>query len=106
MLHVGNRQVPTTATEFRLLHWFVHHPGRVFTRAQLLDVVWHDTQYVTPRSIDVYVRRLREKIETDPENPHYLRTVRGAGYRFETPTRVVAKILRQSPTGSVGKLGQ
>ena len=85
ILIVRARHVPTTATEFRLLDWFVRHPGRVFTRDQLLDVVWRDTQYVTPRSVDVYVRRLREKIEPDPENPRYIRTVRGAGYRFETP---------------------
>jgi len=85
VLYVRNRHVPTTATEFRLLDSFVHHPGRVFTRDQLLDLVWHDTQYVTPRSVDVYVRRLREKIESDPENPNYLRTVRGTGYRFENP---------------------
>jgi len=45
--------------------------------------VWRDTAYVTPRSVDVYVRRIREKIEADPENPRHLRTVRGAGYRFE-----------------------
>ncbi|HEX6501685.1 MAG TPA: response regulator transcription factor [Terriglobales bacterium] len=83
ILIVGAQPVPTTATEFRLLDWFVRHPGRVFTRDQLLDVVWRDTQYVTPRSVDVYVRRLREKIERDPENPRYIRTVRGAGYRFE-----------------------
>ena len=56
-----------------------------FTRDQLLDAVWRDTSYVTPRSVDVYVRRIREKIESDPENPRYLRTVRGAGYRFEVP---------------------
>jgi two-component system phosphate regulon response regulator PhoB len=57
----------------------------VFTRDQLLDAVWRDTAFVTPRSVDVYVRRLREKIETDAEDPRYLITVRGAGYRFEAP---------------------
>ena len=77
--------VATTATEFRLLDYFARHPGRVFSRDQLLDAVWRDTSFVTPRSIDVYVRRLREKIERDPEDPVYLRTVRGAGYRFEAP---------------------
>jgi len=75
----------TTATEFRLLEYLARHPGRVFSRDQLLDAVWRDTHYVTPRSVDVYVRRLREKIERDPENPRYLKTVRGAGYRFESP---------------------
>ena len=85
-LVVRGNPVTTTATEFRLLDYFARHIGRVFTRDQLLDSVWRDTAYVTPRSVDVYVRRIREKIEPDPENPRYLRTVRGAGYRFEVPT--------------------
>lgn len=84
-LTVRGHLVTTTATEFRLLDYFARHVGRVFTRDQLLDSVWRDTAYVTPRSVDVYVRRIREKIESDPENPRYLRTVRGAGYRFEVP---------------------
>ena len=84
-LTVRGRSVATTATEFRLLDYFARHLGRVFTRDHLLDSVWRDTSYVTPRSVDVYVRRIREKIEPDPENPRYLKTVRGAGYRFEAP---------------------
>lgn len=84
-LTVGGKLVTTTATEFRLLEYFARHLGRVFTRDQLLDSVWRDTAYVTPRSVDVYVRRIREKIEPDAENPRYLKTVRGAGYRFEAP---------------------
>jgi two-component system phosphate regulon response regulator PhoB len=84
-LLVDGKPVTTTATEFRLLDHFARHLGRVFTRDQLLDSVWRDTSYVTPRSVDVYVRRIREKIEPDPENPRYLKTVRGAGYRFEVP---------------------
>jgi DNA-binding response OmpR family regulator len=83
LLTVRGKNVSTTATEFRLLEYLASHTGRVFTRDQLLDAVWRDTHYVTPRSVDVYVRRIREKIEPDPENPRYLRTVRGAGYRFE-----------------------
>lgn len=83
ILSVRNKQVPTTATEFRLLEYLASHPGRVFTRDQLLDAVWRDTAFVTPRSVDVYVRRIREKIEPNPDEPRYLRTVRGAGYRFE-----------------------
>lgn len=82
-LTVGGQVVTTTATEFRLLDYLARHAGRVFTRDQLLDAVWRDTAFVTPRSVDVYVRRIREKIEPDPETPRYLRTVRGAGYRFE-----------------------
>ena len=84
-LTVSGKLTTTTATEFRLLEYFARHLGRVFTRDQLLDSVWRDTAYVTPRSVDVYVRRIREKIEPDPENPRYLKTVRGAGYRFEAP---------------------
>jgi DNA-binding response OmpR family regulator len=84
-LTVRGQQVPTTATEFRLLHHMAAHPRQVFTRDQLLDAVWRDTSFVTPRSVDVYVRKLREKIEVDPENPRYLKTIRGAGYRFEAP---------------------
>jgi two-component system phosphate regulon response regulator PhoB len=80
----GNR-VATTATEFRLLDYFVRHIGRVVTRGQLLNFIWRDTAYVTSRSVDVYVRRIREKIECDPQNPHYLKTLRGVGYRFEVP---------------------
>jgi two-component system phosphate regulon response regulator PhoB len=80
---VRGGQITTTATEFRLLEYLARHPGRVFTRDQLLDAVWRDTAFVTPRSVDVYVRRIREKIEEDPEDPRYLRTLRGAGYRFE-----------------------
>lgn len=80
---VSGRVVPTTTTEFRLLHFLAVHPGRVFTRDQLLDSVWSDTRYVTPRSVDVYVRRIREKIEPDPQNPRYLKTAHGVGYRFD-----------------------
>jgi two-component system phosphate regulon response regulator PhoB len=87
-LKVGGHLQTTTATEFRLLDYLARHPGRVFTRDQLLDAVWGDARFVTPRSVDVYVRRIREKIEADPENPRYLKTMRGAGYRFEMPKTV------------------
>ena len=84
-LRVRGELTTTTATEFRLLDYLARHPGRVFSRDRLLDEVWGDARFVTPRSVDVYVRRIREKIEVDPENPRYLKTVRGAGYRFELP---------------------
>jgi DNA-binding response OmpR family regulator len=84
-LQVRGQAVATTATEFRLLEYLARHAGRVFSRDHLLDAVWGDARFVTPRSVDVYVRRIREKIEVDPENPRYLKTVRGAGYRFELP---------------------
>jgi two-component system phosphate regulon response regulator PhoB len=82
---VRGQPIVTTATEFRLLEYMARNAGQVFTRDQLLDAVWRDTQFVTPRSVDVYVRKLREKIERIPEDPRYIRTIRGAGYRFEVP---------------------
>jgi DNA-binding response OmpR family regulator len=84
-VRVEGRTVLTTVREFRLLEYFAIHRGRVFTRDQLLDSVWKETAFVTPRSVDVYVRRLREKIEADPRHPRYLKTLRGVGYRLESP---------------------
>jgi two-component system phosphate regulon response regulator PhoB len=84
-VQVGGRNVLTTVREFRLLEYLASHRGRVLTRDQLLDAVWKETPFVTPRSIDVYIRRLREKIERDPRHPQYLKTLRGIGYRFEVP---------------------
>jgi DNA-binding response OmpR family regulator len=84
-VQVQGKQVLTTVREFRLLEYLATHLGRVLTRDQLLDAVWKETPFVTPRSIDVYVRRLREKIEIDPRRPRYLKTLRGIGYRFEVP---------------------
>ena len=89
-VRVRGELMTTTATEFRLLEYLARHPGRVFSRDHLLDAVWGDARFVTPRSVDVYVRRIREKIETDAENPRYLVTVRGAGYRFELPKQAQA----------------
>jgi DNA-binding response OmpR family regulator len=87
VLTVRGRVIPATATEFRLLHYLARNAGRVFSRDQILDAVWKDTAFVSPRSVDVYVRKLRAKIEVDPEEPVYLRTVRGAGYRFGSPKK-------------------
>jgi two-component system alkaline phosphatase synthesis response regulator PhoP len=80
----SGKPVPMSTLEFRLLYFLVTRPNRVFTRDQLLDGVWGTERFVTPRSVDVYVRRLREKIETDPQHPAYMKTIRGAGYLFET----------------------
>ena len=87
VLTVRGTVIPATATEFRLLHYLARNAGRVFSRDQILDAVWKDTAFVSPRSVDVYVRKLRAKIEVDPEEPVYLRTVRGAGYRFGSPKK-------------------
>ena len=78
------KTLPLSTLEFRLLYYLSSRPNRVFSRDQLLDAVWGSDRFVTPRSVDVYVRRLREKVEQNPEKPEYLKTVRGAGYLFET----------------------
>ena len=59
------------------------NPGKAYSREQLLSEVWGEQHYVTPRTVDVHVRRLREQIEAQPDEPRYLVTVRGFGYRFE-----------------------
>jgi two-component system, OmpR family, alkaline phosphatase synthesis response regulator PhoP len=80
----SGKAVPMSTLEFRLLYFLAARPNRVFTRDQLLDAVWGTDRFVTPRSVDVYVRRLREKIEPDPQHPAFMKTIRGAGYLFET----------------------
>ncbi len=82
-VYVHAEELALTSTEFKLLEFFMLHPGRAFSREQLLDEVWGQQHFVTPRTVDVHVRRLRERIEEQPESPRYLATVRGFGYRFE-----------------------
>jgi DNA-binding response OmpR family regulator len=82
-LFLHGRELELTATEFKLLEFFLTHRGRAYSREQLLEEVWGQQRYVTPRTVDVHVRRLRERIEEQPDNPRYLATVRGFGYRFE-----------------------
>lgn len=91
-VRVRGELITTTTTEFRLLEYLARHPGRVFSRDQLLDAVWGDSRFVTPRSVDVYVRRLREKIEAEPDTPRLLKTLRGAGYRFDIPPARAAAV--------------
>jgi two-component system phosphate regulon response regulator PhoB len=79
------RELSLTSTEFNLLEFFLTHRGRAYSRSQLLEAVWGEQRYVTPRTVDVHVRRLREQIEEQPDSPRYLTTVRGFGYRFEEP---------------------
>ncbi len=78
---VRGKFVELSALEFRLLHFLASHPRQIFSRERLLDAVWADCS-VTPRTVDVHIRRLREKIESRPDEPEYIQTVRGAGYRF------------------------
>lgn len=79
---VSGKHVELSALEFRLLHYLAAHPGMVFSRDHLLDRVWGNDRSVTLRSVDVYIRRVREKIEQQPQHPAYVQTVHGVGYRF------------------------
>ncbi|MBI3278615.1 MAG: winged helix-turn-helix domain-containing protein [Acidobacteria bacterium] len=79
---VGGRPITLSTLEFKLLQFLASHPRQVFSRERLLDHVWGIGCAVTPRTVDVHIRRLREKIEQRPERPDYIHTVRGAGYRF------------------------
>ncbi len=83
---VADRRVELTSKEFDLLWFLASHPGQVFTRTQLLDHVWGYEFYGDSSTVTVHIRRLREKIETDPANPRYLSTVWGVGYKFEKET--------------------
>jgi DNA-binding response OmpR family regulator len=79
---VRGESIATTFVEFEILSALAHAPGRVFTRDMLLTRVWGDSAYRDPRTIDVHIRHLREKLERDAKDPEYIFTVRGVGYRF------------------------
>jgi phosphate regulon transcriptional regulator PhoB len=79
---VDGRQHQLCLREFELLRFFVEHPMRVYSREQLLDLVWGRDVYVEPRTVDVHVRRLRRQIERDDSRPELILTVRSVGYRF------------------------
>ncbi|MDA8155375.1 MAG: response regulator transcription factor [Actinomycetota bacterium] len=76
------RDLELSALEIRLLVYLAERPGKVFSRDMLLDYVWNSEGYVEPRTVDVHIRRIREKIEDDPANPKYIITKRGLGYFF------------------------
>jgi DNA-binding response OmpR family regulator len=79
---LAGESVQLTYVEFELLTALASEPARVFTREMLLRALWGDSAYREPRTIDVHVRHLREKLERDPREPEYIFTVRGVGYRF------------------------
>jgi DNA-binding response OmpR family regulator len=83
LVEVDGEEKTLTAKEFDLLWTMARHPRQVFSRDQLLDLVWGLTEYIDPSTVTVHVRRLREKIEVDPGEPHHVVTVWGVGYRFE-----------------------
>lgn len=78
-----DRPIELTVKEFDMLYLLARHPKQVFTREQLLERVWGGAQYIDPGTVTVHVRRLREKIESDPSKPLHLLTVWGVGYKFE-----------------------
>jgi len=80
-LIIEDERVDLGPTEFRLLHFFMKHPERAYSRGQLLDQVWGDTVYIEERTVDVHIRRLRKALEAT-ENDSLIQTVRGVGYRF------------------------
>ena len=79
---VDGSDVQLTYVEFELLRALAASPGRVFSRRMLLESLWKSADYRDPRTIDVHVRHLREKLEAEPRTPEYILTVRGVGYRF------------------------
>jgi len=78
----GERDISLTYVEFEILAALARNPGRVYNRMVLLERVWGDASYRDPRTVDVHIRHLREKLEHDPKVPELILTVRGVGYRF------------------------
>jgi DNA-binding response OmpR family regulator len=93
-----------TATEFRLLEFLMSRPGVVFSREQLLDSVWGHDRAVTDRTVDVYILRLRQKIEADPANPALIRSVRGFGYSFNVTAQPVEELEQRAAVAAHGAL--
>ena len=79
---LNGEKIDLSPMELKLLRFLVQNPGRVYTRDQILDHVWGDETFVEPRTVDAHISRLRANIESDPDNPQYILTVRGIGYKF------------------------
>ena len=82
-VNINNELISLPLKEFELLEFLVRNSGRVLTRAQLIDRVWGSDYFGDTKTLDVHVKRLRAKIETDPANPVYIQNIRGLGYKFE-----------------------
>jgi len=82
MVTLHDEEIRVTYVEFEILAALARSPGRVLSRETLLEHVWGDSEYRDPRTVDVHIRHLREKLEADPKEPEFLFTVRGVGYRF------------------------
>ena len=83
MVTLREEEIRVTYVEFEILGALARSPGRVLTRETLLEHVWGDSEYRDPRTVDVNIRHLREKLESEPKEPEFLFTVRGVGYRFK-----------------------
>ena len=83
---LDGKSLDLTETEFSILLFFCSHPDRAYTREQLLKQIWGDNHHVTPRNVDVHIRRLRKRLEVEPSSPKWIQTLRGHGYRFEVPS--------------------
>ncbi|WP_420842284.1 winged helix-turn-helix domain-containing protein [Desulfoprunum benzoelyticum] len=84
-VNLDGRIVDLTSLEYKLLQALMQAPGRVFSRSELLDAVYHGGEIVIDRVVDVHIGKLRQKIERQPSQPRYIRTVRGFGYAFADP---------------------
>ena len=82
-LYKKDKEIDLTYMEYKLLKLFMTEPGRVFTKAQIFELVWESEYYYTDNTVVVYISKLRDKIEDDSKNPQMIKTVRGLGYRFE-----------------------
>ena len=87
LVTLRDEEAKLTYVEFEILGALARSPGRVLTRETLLEHVWGDSEYRDPRTVDVHIRHLREKLESDPKQPEFLFTVRGVGYRFKEQAR-------------------
>ena len=83
LVTINGSTIALPLKEFELLEFLVRNSGRVLTRAQLIDRVWGSDYFGDTKTLDVHVKRLRAKIESDPANPVYIQTIRGLGYKFE-----------------------
>jgi len=99
----GEREIELWTTEFRLLHFFMTHPIRVFSRSKLLDEVWGDHIFVEERTVDVHIRRLRQALEPTGHGA-LIETVRGVGYRFRTDAPAAAAPARHAPIADLARL--
>ena len=82
-LYKKDKEIDLTYMEYKLLKLFMTEPGRVFTKAQIFELVWENEYYYTDNTVVVYISKLRDKIEDNSKNPQIIKTVRGLGYRFE-----------------------